>query len=82
MYGLCCLNRVISEIVPEKNLRAVTSARRIPLDNWQTTMGVSLKVAQSDPRNNEECSCEGYEAEEVVDLTDSAQLLGNDPHPI
>ena len=50
-YRLCCLNGVISEIVSEKNLRAVTSARRIPLDNWRR---VVLKVAQSDPRNIEE----------------------------
>ena len=73
VYRLCCLNGVISEIVPKKNLRAVTSARRIPLDNWRMTMRISLKVAQSDPQNIEECSCKAYEAEEVVDLTDLAQ---------
>ena len=74
-YRLSCLNGVITVIVSEKNLRACTSARRIPLDSWRTTMRVSLKVPQSDSRNIEECSCEGYEAKEVVDLTDSAQSL-------
>ena len=74
MYRLCCLNGVISEIFPEKNLRVLTSVTRITLDNWRTTMRVTLKAAQNDPQNVEECNCEWHEAKEVVDLTDPAQI--------
>ena len=73
LYRLCCINGVISEMIPGNNLTVLTSKHHIPLENWRTNTTITMKAAQSDPRNVEKCDCEQHK--ETIDLKDLTQIL-------
>ena len=63
-------------MIPKNNLTVLTSKHHIPLENWLTNTAITMKAAQSDPRNIEKYDCEQHKAtEETIDLTDSTQIL-------
>ena len=68
---MCCLDGVISEMLPETSLTEATSCKkRIPLENWRTAARITIKTSQTNSQNVEQCYCKWHQAaEEALDLT-------------
>ena len=71
LYRVCCLDGVISEMLPETSLTEATSCKkRIPLENWRTAARITIKTSQTNSHNAEQCHCKRHQAaEEALDLT-------------
>ena len=71
LYRVCCLDGVISEMLPETSLTEATSCKkRIPLENWRTAARITIKTSQTNSQNAEQCHCKRHQAaEEALDLT-------------
>ena len=71
LYRVCCLDGVISEMLPETSLTEATSCKkRIPLENWRTAARITIKTSQTNSQNVEQCHCKWHQAaEEALDLT-------------
>ena len=71
LYRVCCLDGVISEMLPETSLTEATSCKkRMPLENWRTAARITIKTSQTNSQNAEQCHCKRHQAaEEALDLT-------------